>query len=188
MSIFNAFLKFPKEAALIGRMLVGYADLEIGLMNCVQIARNDLDTVLKSMFRTRGEAQRINVADAFGRQCYEGLGIGSQFGMAIGAVRHCLKIRNQYAHHQWWDDNSERLAFANLEEVAKLNTLVENLRDLKTNYVDVPLLEKQLAYYEYAEELLTWVNQEGQIVAGRSSMQKRAPPQQLKQPPLFIPQ
>ena len=187
MSILKAFLKFTDEATLIGRMLAGYADLEIGLMNCVQVVRNDLDTVLKSMFRTRGETQRIKVADAFGRQYYDGLGIGTQFGMAIGTVRYCLKIRNQYAHCQWWDDNSGRLAFANLEEVAKLNTLVENLLELKPNHVDVPLLKKQLAYYEYAEELLTWVNLEGQRLADQSSMQKHAPPKQLMRPPLFFP-
>lgn len=188
MPILNAFLKFTDEATLIGRMLAGYADLEIGLMNCVQMVRGDLDTVLKSMFRTRGETQRINVADALGRQYYNRLEIGNDFGMAIGAVRHCLKIRNQYAHCQWWDDLGERLAFANLEKVAKQDTLVENLGELKANYVDVPLLEKQLAYYEYAEDLLTWVNLEGQKLAGRCSMRSHARPEQLNKPPLFIPE
>ena len=187
MSILKAFLKFTDEAALIGRMLAGYADLEIGLMNCVQVVRNDLDTVLKSMFRTRGETQRIDVADAFGRQYYDRLGIGTQFEMAIGTVRYCLKIRNQYAHCRWWDDKSGRLAFANLEEVAKVNTLVKDLQNLTTNYIDVPLLKKQLAYYEYAERLLTWVNLEGQRLADQSSMQKYAFPEQLKRPPLFLP-
>ncbi|MCH8249483.1 MAG: hypothetical protein IH913_07750 [Proteobacteria bacterium] len=185
MSILKAFLKFTDEAALIGRMLAGYADLEIGLMNCVQVVRNDFDTVLKSMFRTRGETQRIDVADAFGRQYYDRLGIGTQFGMAIGAVRYCLKIRNQYAHCQWWDDNSGRLAFANLEKVAKVNTLVKDLQNLTTNYVDMALLEEQLAYYEYAERLLTWVNLEGQRLADQSCMQKHACPEHVKLPPLL---
>jgi len=187
MSILKAFLKFTDEAALIGRMLAGYADLEFDLMMCVKIVRNDFDTVLKSMFRTRGETQRIDVADAFGRQYYDRLGIGTQFEMAIGSVRYCLRIRNQYAHCQWWDDESGRLAFANLEEVAKVNTLVKDLQNLTTNYVDVSLLQEQLAYYEYAERLLIWLNLEGQRLADQSSMQKYASPKQLQRPPLFFP-
>lgn len=119
MPILSAFLKFTSEATLIGGMLAGYADLEIDLTHCVQVVRSDLDTVLKAMFRSRGETQRIDVADAFGRQHYRSLGISTHFEMAIGAVRYCLKIRNQYAHCTWWDDYSGQLAFANLEEEGK---------------------------------------------------------------------
>ena len=98
MTVRQAFAKFHDEAAIIGRLLAGYADLEIDLMHCAQVVRDDLDTVLKSMFRARGETVRIDIADAFGRQHYGALGLASEFAMAIGAVRHCLKIRNQYAH------------------------------------------------------------------------------------------
>jgi len=62
MPILNAFLNFPNEAAIIGRLLAGYSDLEVGMMHCAQVVRDDLDTVLKTMFRTRGETQRIDVA------------------------------------------------------------------------------------------------------------------------------
>lgn len=31
--------KFPAEAAAVGRLLAGYADVEISLMNCVQMVR-----------------------------------------------------------------------------------------------------------------------------------------------------
>lgn len=186
MPILSSFLKFTDEAALIGRMLAGYADLEIDLMHCVQVVRDDLDTVLKAMFRSRGETQRIDVADAFGRQYYHNLGIGTQFEMAIGAVRYCLKIRNQYAHCTWWDDYSGQLAFANLEEIAKQNALVTDLRGLTTNYVSVRLLEEQLAYFEYADSLLIWVIQEGNALAGRPAIPDRISPKQLKQPQLSI--
>jgi hypothetical protein len=39
MTILSAFLAFPDEAALIGRMLAGYSDLEIDLMNCAKSVR-----------------------------------------------------------------------------------------------------------------------------------------------------
>lgn len=184
MTILRAFLQYPGEAAFIGRMLAGYADLEIDLMNCVQVVRADLDTVLKAMFRTRGETQRINVADAFGKQYYHGLGIGAQFEMAIGSVRFCLKIRNQYAHCVWWDDNSGQLAFANLQEIAEEDTLVTNLQGLTTHHVNVPLLTQQVEYFEYTQNLLIWVVQEGNARARRPAFQNRVFPTNLVRPPL----
>jgi hypothetical protein len=109
-SIMPAFANFPHEAEIIGRLLAGYTNLEIGLMNCVQVVRGDFDTVLKAMFRARGETARIDIADAFGRHHYDSAKLGTEFSMAISAVRYCLRIRNQYAHCGWWDDNSGNLA------------------------------------------------------------------------------
>src|SRR5215470_11292532 len=61
--------KFPAEAAAVGRLLAGYADLEMSLLHCVQMARGgDLDAVLKAMFGTRGETRRIDTpADSVNR-------------------------------------------------------------------------------------------------------------------------
>ena len=114
MAILRAFEDFPDEAALISRMLAGYADLEIGLMHSVTVIREDHDLALKAMFRGRGNSLRIDVADAIARQPYNDLGIGAEFERAISSVRHCLKIRNLYAHCTWWNDHTGQLAFANL--------------------------------------------------------------------------
>jgi hypothetical protein len=104
----------------------------------VNAGRNDFDSVLKAMFRTRGESQRIDIADALGRHYYHDHKLGTKFEMAIGAMRHCLRIRNQYAHSVWWDDQSGKLSFANLEEIAKQHTHLIDLSSLTTFYVDVP--------------------------------------------------
>jgi hypothetical protein len=66
-SILAPFLTFHEEAAIIGRLLAGYTALEVGLMNCVQVVRDDFDAVFKAMFRARGETFRIEIADALGR-------------------------------------------------------------------------------------------------------------------------
>jgi hypothetical protein len=50
--------------------------------------------------------------------------------MGVGAVKHCLKIRNQYVHCVWYDDKSGKLAFVNLEEIAKDNTRLKDLGSL----------------------------------------------------------
>jgi len=167
MSVLRAFSDFPYEAALIGRMVVGYTDLEVDLMNCVKSVREDMDTVFKAMFRIRGETQRIDIADAIGRQTYRDLNLGSQFKMAIGAQRYCLKIRNQYAHSAWWNDNSGRLAFSNLEELAKINDRVEGLQEMNVRHVELPLLNEQFAYFEYTSAFLIWILQEGNRITGR---------------------
>src|SRR5215468_6824220 len=101
--VMPAFHRFQSEAAIIGRLLAGYAELEIDLLNCVSQARADFDGTLKAMFRVRGETARINVGDALGRQAYLKLGLGPDFELAVSVIRHCLKIRNQYAHRNWYD-------------------------------------------------------------------------------------
>ena len=186
MNISQAFAQFPDEATLIGRMLAGYTDLELDLMNCVKSAREDLDTVLKAMYRARGETQRVEIADAFGRQAYRTVGLGTQFEMAIGAVRHCMKIRNQYSHCVWWNDNTGQLAFANLEEIAKLNDVVQDLRGMSVHHVSVQSLRSQFEYFEYASNLLIWVLHEANKKAGRPAIPNLAQPPARVPPPLNL--
>jgi hypothetical protein len=186
-SIMPAFADFPAEAEIIGRLLAGYTNLEVGLMNCVQVVRLDFDTVLKAMFRARGETVRIDIADAFGRHYYDDLQLGTQFSMAIGAMRRCLRIRNQYAHCAWWNDNSGKLAFANLEDVAKGNALLKDLRSLPTYHVDVTLVSDQENYFVYVDRLLAWVNYEGRVKAGTLRSNGLTAPSQLKEPILRLP-
>lgn len=187
MSISKAFTKFPEEGALVGRILSSYTDVELCLMHCVKAAREDLDTVLKAMYRARGETQRVDIADAFGRQTYRELDLGTQFEMAVGAVRHCMKIRNQYAHCVWWDDGTGELAFTNLEELARVNDFVDDLRGVHIRHVSVALLGAQTDYFDYAESLLIWVLHEGNKKAGRPAIQTLAKPHALTPPALSQP-
>ncbi|MFN0219104.1 MAG: hypothetical protein ACKVP4_09850 [Hyphomicrobium sp.] len=181
------FEAFPEEAKLIGQLLAGYATLEIDLMNCVSVVRDDLDSTLKAMFRARGETQRIQVADALGRQHYIKLKLGTEFEMAVGAVKFCMKVRNQYAHCIWYDDNTGFLAFVNLEELAELNAFVPSLVGLTRHHVDVPLLSAQMTYFKYATSLLAWTNFEGRRLAGKLTNQPLAKPPAMKQPLLRNP-
>jgi hypothetical protein len=152
----------------------------------VSLARHDFDAVLKAMFRARGEARRIDVSDALGRQLYQAAGLGTDFDMAISAVRHCLRIRNQYSHCNWYDDRSGRLAFVNVEEIAKSNQLVNGFSELTRRYVDVPTLESQEQYFSYADALLTYANYQLRFQAGELREQIFAKPAQLAQPPRHL--
>jgi hypothetical protein len=185
--ILAPFPIFHEEAAIIGRLLAGYTTLEVGLMNCVQVVRDDFDAVLKVMFRARGETSRIDIADALGRHFYHDRRLGTEFEMGVSAVKHCRKIRNQYAHCVWYDDKSGKLAFVNLEEIAKDNTRLKDLSSLTILHVDVPLLEAQEQYFVYADEILAWTNHEGRLKDGKirtNPLQKPPPP---KRPDLNIP-
>jgi hypothetical protein len=183
--ILTAFVKFSEEAAIVGRLLAGYTVLEIGLLNCVQMGVGNFDTVLKGLFQIRGEARRINAGEALGRPVYQGLSLDTDFDEAIAAIRHCRLIRNQYAHCNWWDDNSGKLAFANLEDAAKDKTAVPDLLDLLPEHVDVPLLQSQEAFYKYTDDLLAYVNYEGRTRAGKPSGPV-AKPTPKSPPPLHL--
>jgi hypothetical protein len=185
--ILSPFLKFPDGAAIIGRLSAGYTTLEVGLMHCVQVVRDDFDAVLKAMFRVRGETARINIADALGRHFYNDRGLGTEFGMAIGAIRHCLKIRNQYAHCVWYGDRSDKLAFVNVEEIARDNARLIDLKSLTVRYVDVPILQAQEDYFVYADELLLWTNYEGRLRDGKIKTNALIKPGHVQPPALHIP-
>ncbi len=181
----KALLKFNDEGIIIGRLLVAYADLELSLFHCVNVTRDDFDTVYKAMFKERGESRRITMADTFGRQNYHTLGFGTQFEMAISSVRFCLKIRNQYAHCIWYDDFSGKLAFANLEEGTESNKVVTDFKELTIRHIDIDTLHLQEKYFEYTDSFLAWVNFEGRRVAGKPSMPKQQAPKHINQPPLY---
>lgn len=187
ISLLAAFDKFPMEAGLIGRILAGYATLEIDLLNCCNAVRDDFDASLKAMFRIRGETGRIDVADALCRQLYQKIGLGSQLEMAIGDMRHCLKIRNEYAHCAWHDDYSGTLGYLNIEELAKRNRHIPDFSGLKKRNVDISLLGEQISFMEKTSERLIWINQEGRRLFGKLSNNAYSWPRQNQQPPLHTP-
>ena len=90
-------------------------------------------------------------------------GLGTEFEMAVGAVRHCLRIRNQYAHCVWYDDKSGRLAFVNLEEIARENRRLKDLASLTVLHVEIALLTAQEQYFVYTDDILAWTNYEGRL-------------------------
>jgi hypothetical protein len=181
------FQKFAGEAAIIGRLLAGYGSLESALSSCVTMTRDDLDMVIKTMFRARGETQRIDIADAIGRPSYRTLGLENMFSEAIADMRFCLKIRNQYAHCQWHDDLTGRLCFVNMEEIAKEHTIITNLVALTFHYLDTVLLTHQESYFVYVADCLLFLNFEGRARAGKASVPHRAKPKKAHRPLLWLP-
>jgi hypothetical protein len=177
---------FPNEATIIGRIVIGYGELEIALMNAVHMARGgDLDMVLKVMYRTRGESQRVELADAMGRETFAGYRLTNEFETAIANMNFCRRMRNQYAHCVWQNDGTGQLGFVNLEEIAKDKVFIPNLLGLTTRHLDVPLLEKQEEYLDNTEHEIAWLNFESQAKQGHPRAQIFQTPVQLPRPPLY---
>lgn len=155
--------------AVIGRLLVDYGELELDLMNCVQVLRNcDLNSTLKSMFRVRGETNRIDVADALGRVPYTAIKMVTEFDAVIAAMKQCLRIRNRYAHAFWHDpEQGKALCYVSLEELSKEADEVRDLTALTFFYLDEDLLLKQEEFFEYTRALINYVNHEGQFQPGK---------------------
>ena len=77
--ILTHFHGFAIEGEIVGRLLTGYANLEVGLLHCVQMVLGDFDTPLKAMFRVRSERWRIEEGVKLGQRPYNALGLGTDF-------------------------------------------------------------------------------------------------------------
>jgi hypothetical protein len=163
--------RFQSERDIIGRLLVGYGEMELDLCNCVAMGINDLDMVLKAMFRPRGETSRIKIAEAMGQKVYMSLGLGESFNEAVEAMHFCLKLRNRYAHSHFYDDNSGNLALVSLEEIAKKRAIVKNLLGLKIKHLTKDILIQQELYFVYTRACIEFVNYEGRYL--RNTLSRR---------------
>ena len=185
----RSFETYPNEAKSIGLILAGYTECEIALLNCVHVLEDNpvfYDTVLKAMYRTRGETARIKIADALARQKYIELGLETEFTTVINDIHFIKEIRNQYAHCIWYYDNTKELAFTNLEKVAKMDNLVTDLRDTTVRHVTTDLLEEQVQYFDYVVGCLDSVNYIGRFRSGKLKIDTVVMPQEMKRPKKYV--
>src|ERR1700694_71644 len=101
MKLMASFFKFPVEGATIGRLVVGYGELEFFYAACAGYAISNLDTGLRVSFRLRSETNRIEVGLALMEEPYAAAGLTNELRHATDAMRFCRDVRNQYSHAQW---------------------------------------------------------------------------------------
>jgi hypothetical protein len=188
MLMFPIHNTFQREMAVIGRLLVDYGELELDLMNCVQVARSfDFNATLKAMFRVRGETNRIDIADGLGRPAYVNLKLEAEFDFTFGAMRHCLRIRNKYAHAFWHDPNmGKNLCYVSLEELAREIEEIRDLTALTFFFIDEGLLLQQERFFEYTRALINYVNHQGRYNSGALKQQIFPLPATVAQPQFFV--
>ena len=143
-ALLSEFENFPRERDLIGQMLMTYGELEFALLGNLREALDaDINTTTKILFRVRGEASRLAVADAILRPAFTEHGLKSQWITAYAAVRHWKNIRNQYAHC-YWQTEFGQLFFMNLDEDAEAPDEINVL----FVPIDLALLTRQHFYFE----------------------------------------
>jgi hypothetical protein len=181
--VLPCFLRHQDEASIIGRLLAGYGELEMDLALTVGHIIGDMTTAFKVMFRTRGESQRIELADALGRLKQPEGRERTMFEEAIAGMKFCVQIRNQYAHCHWIDDPSYGLMFTNMEEQATKHTPWIQMR-LKRYVAELSLLKQQEAFFIYVEQCLQYLNMQAQVRAGGLSNHTIPIPTKVTRPPL----
>jgi hypothetical protein len=174
------------EAKILGRILLAFGELEYMIANGADVATDQGDSVKRALYRLRNTQGRIDAADAFMRSKFAAAGLARDYETMMSAVRYCLKIRNQYAHCNWGDDQSLAkggLFFADLREAAGATDGWEH----QWKHVSPRLLRDQEAYFVYAQDWLFHLEPERLLRAGRLSRNPFPAPLERERPPLHNP-
>lgn len=183
-----SFHRFRREAAIIGRLVIGFGELEYKLAICATKAiagRNwsKDDSVLRAVFRLRATSGRIDVADALMRPFCRAADLERECKEMLLALRYCLRIRNQFAHANWADDHKQGLFFCDLEKSANSDLDFVHF----WHHVDLSLLEEHEAYFSYTQAWLYFLEHELEVRAGFLPSHDFPKPQAVKQPRLHNP-
>jgi hypothetical protein len=122
-----------------------------GKLGSRSVAIGNQNLALRAIYRSRSTGGRIDLADVLMREAFNKAGLTELYEETLGGVRHCLKIRNQYAHCHWAYDDSG-IYFTNLEDAA--NRIGGFEYDHK--HVDLKLVKEQEAFFDYMKDLLLY--------------------------------
>lgn len=159
-AVLTAWIKHPNEAALIGRILASYGELELELCGCVAWTNRDLDETLRKIFAISNAEQRIDDGKKMARTAYVGAGLRDPFYQTLNDLNWCRKIRNHYAHSQW-DYDDMRLYAADFEQLAKGNMTIQTIGDVLDHKKVVPLslLEQQESFFVYVRRCFWYLGE-----------------------------
>src|SRR5437879_2536793 len=98
MPINPSFDHFPTEALAIGKMVASFGEIELLFGLVASTALGNQNLALRAMYRGRSTGGRIDLADVLMRDAMIKANLKPLYDETLSSVRHCLKIRNQYAH------------------------------------------------------------------------------------------
>jgi hypothetical protein len=176
--------KFPKQLNLIGRLLLAYGELEVSLCHVIA-GCYDTNIAIKSLFRPRGETQRIQIADGLARALFAAVKLDTVFSETIADMQYALSIRNLYAHCYWHSEKGS-LVYSNFEQAAQANS---NAAAFEMNLYHVPLslLKDQEAFFTYVREALTYLRDEYDQRMGKLVDDASPKPKRVQRPPRDMP-
>lgn len=161
------FDRFEREGNLIGRMVVEYGDIEWLLCLLVSHIIESLDIAVKTLYRVKSEASRIDIADALIRNRIDPK-IKQIYETTLARVHECRKLRNRYAHANWLHAGSNKLCYIDIEELARDHAEVDMVR-MTLYHLDLATVEDQARFFMEVQQNLTYLNMEAQYLNGSSS-------------------
>ncbi len=179
---------FPEEAALIGRLLLAYGELEWTMSLCLSAVLDDetekerQDRAARTFYRMRGEEFRIVVADSLMREKFRKADLEPPYSEFVADLGYCKTIRNQYAHSHWITSDDGRLCFFSFEEGAKKGGEFS----MKSRPLDLPLLRRQELYFNFVWVGLMLLYRRYEHFMGRDGEKLWEFPKKLDRPPLFV--
>jgi hypothetical protein len=170
--VIPAFRRHPKSAAVIGRLVVGYGEIEFLLawtagaalasQNAIPIGLSKPEhrqqyehEALTLFFKERGGKERIRKAGRIISPTASIVGLHKELCDALLIVRRCYSIRNMFAHCQFDDNYRKRgLFFVDLEDAVRKPPLV-----IITRHASASSLETAESYFDLATSYLNYLQQ-----------------------------
>lgn len=176
---------FPEHQAIIGRIVIGYSELETDLIGLVSIALNiDLDDAVRLIYRARSESQRVNISDAALRPFFERIRLAGPYSQFLGAIKRCKDIRNNYAHSIWYTVRGQP-AFVSLDDTSKGHG---DAKPVHFKQVDLDLLTYQETFFAYTEQVAFYLKREARFRKDRRRRHATSLPRVMRPPKLHNPQ
>lgn len=136
MPLMPAFRRRKKNAAVVGRLIAGYNDLELLLALCIGMVMaskkrphptKDIFAVrhvcekrgLKALYRIQGAERRLKQARKWTKKEFEKAGLKKEYEETLAALGRCRKFRNLFAHSLYGQSKKRGLFFVFMEEYAK---------------------------------------------------------------------
>ncbi len=179
MPINPAFVRHPRHAKLVGQIISSFGEIEFLIIECAGKSIDRRLQILRALYRVKTSSARIEAADGIMREKFVAAGLVGDYAEMIGAVSFCQSIRNRYGHCHFADDPDKKrhgLFYADLQETADR---AEGW-DYDFKHISVGILEKQLAYFEYAQDWVRYLDHE---LAAKAEKIKANPfPKPTRQP------
>jgi hypothetical protein len=175
-----SLLRFPEEAAIIGRMVVGFGELEILACKVADSATANSTVVLRALYNLKSTSARLDFARTISAPIFEAHELASPFAVTFDALEACRTIRNQYAHCQWADDQAHPdagLFFADFQKAADQSTWI-----IDWKHVDVSLLNRQESFFGSTREALLFLEASMRCI-NEKTPQNHGIPEPLALPP-----
>ena len=162
------------EGMIIASLLAGYGELELEMCACLIKVEGQIDFAIKKIFAKCSAEERIKRARKLLTPDFTKAGLETVLAGALTDIDYCRKIRNQYAHCQWYWTSHEGLCFVNLEDLAQQAAPITAVTDDKCS-IDVPLLQAQEAFFNYVKECFKHL-QDSYVAWDRNRTGQRRPP------------